>query len=399
MTIKFECPRCAKVYKLADGFAGKRVKCAGCQSVVAVPENSSFEEPTEVEPVTEPDEVADTEKDRPKRPKRKGKSKKKSAGFDFHHPAIKYATAGVIVLLIVLKVAFQHLAHPPGSNAPNATASLSTEPVAAPSLPPLGEPQRLEAGVLLHEIQLAGSGPGQQGKLWLYLPEGTHADKSLACVLIAPAGSILVVGMGLADGDRVEHLPYVRAGFAVLAYELDGPLNNLENPRNQEFKNATAAFQVAQGGLVNAKIALEFILARVPQVDPQRVFAAGHSSAGTVALLFAEHEPRLKACVAYAPAYDIVKFQSAGIGRMESIAPGIRAFAANVSPKTHVGQLRCPAFLFHAEDDTNVRAADGRAFAGQCPSAKLVIVPAGGHYDSMINQGIPQAIAWMKGLP
>ena len=44
----------------------------------------------------------------------------------------------------------------------------------------------------------------------------------------------------------------------------------------------------AQAGLVNARNALEFVLARVPEVDPKRIYAAGHSSAGTLALLFAE---------------------------------------------------------------------------------------------------------------
>ena len=58
---------------------------------------------------------------------------------------------------------------------------------------------------------------------YLYLPPGKHAPKSLPCVLIAPAGSTCWRAWTLGDGDSPEHMPYVKAGYAVLAYELDGP--------------------------------------------------------------------------------------------------------------------------------------------------------------------------------
>jgi hypothetical protein len=34
---------------------------------------------------------------------------------------------------------------------------------------------------------------------------------------IAHAGALLYHGITLAEGDRPEHLPYVRAGFAIIA--------------------------------------------------------------------------------------------------------------------------------------------------------------------------------------
>jgi hypothetical protein len=42
--------------------------------------------------------------------------------------------------------------------------------------------------------------------------------------MIAGAGSSLITRMDPGDGDRPEHLPHVRAGFAALADELDGAL-------------------------------------------------------------------------------------------------------------------------------------------------------------------------------
>ena len=54
-----------------------------------------------------------------------------------------------------------------------------------------------------------------------------------------------------------------------------------------------------QAGLANARTALEFALAKVPKLDAKRIYVAGHSSAATLALLFASHEPRIKACAAW----------------------------------------------------------------------------------------------------
>lgn len=69
-------------------------------------------------------------------------------------------------------------------------------------------------------------------------------------------------------------------------------------------------------------------------------------------------------------------------------------------PKTHEARLNCPVFLFHADDDSNVPCADSRACEQRLKSlgknVTLVTVPTGNHYQSMIDQGIPRAIEWLK---
>ena len=57
-------------------------------------------------------------------------------------------------------------------------------------------------------------------KVWLYLPK--KATGKLPLVIVPPAGSTLVAGMDLGDGDRTEHFPYAQAGFAVASFEIDG---------------------------------------------------------------------------------------------------------------------------------------------------------------------------------
>jgi hypothetical protein len=58
--------------------------------------------------------------------------------------------------------------------------------------------------------------------------------------------------------------------------------------------------------------------------------------------------------------------------------------------------------LFTAADDTNVPSSSIVAFATELQKTNmkvhLVTVKSGGHYDSMIHQGIPAAIDWLKSL-
>jgi acetyl esterase/lipase len=65
-------------------------------------------------------------------------------------------------------------------------------------------------------------------------------------------------------------------------------------------------------------------------------------------------------------------------------------------------KIECPVFLFYAEDDARFAGqvrelAERLAAAGKKVTAEHV--PKGGHYQSMIDEGIPRAIQWLKSLP
>jgi dipeptidyl aminopeptidase/acylaminoacyl peptidase len=283
------------------------------------------------------------------------------------------------------------------------TSSTAPAPqVAAPAdpttFPPLGQRRRVKPGVVLFE-QTVGQGVTAT-HVGIYLPELPPEGK-LPCVLIAPAGSRGVYGMNLSSGDQAEHVPYVRAGFAVVAYSLSGHVPDVRS--DGQVTEGIRAFMQADGGLVNARTALDYALARVNKIDPERVYAAGHSSAGSLALLVAEHDPRIKACVAYAPVTDVpARLGPQTIDRVERQIAGFKEFAARISPRTHLDKLRCPVFLFHTRDDKNVPTSESVTFYNDLkktnPKVKLVEPPAGGHYPAMLKQGIPQAIAWLKAL-
>jgi dipeptidyl aminopeptidase/acylaminoacyl peptidase len=234
-------------------------------------------------------------------------------------------------------------------------------------------------------------------RVWYYEPE--KVPEKLALVIVPPAGSTLYAGMALADGDRREHYPYVRAGFAVVSFDIDGNVPNRKTATQAALLEGARQFRDAQAGLANTQAALDFVLAKVPHINPNRIYIAGHSSAGTLALLAAEYEPRIKACAAFAACTDVEERLAKSTPVLDSAIPGYREFLRFSSPKTAPERLRCPAFLFHAEDDGTVPIRNSTDFAAllQKTNAQVTLVTTakGGHYNSMIREGIPKGIEWL----
>jgi dipeptidyl aminopeptidase/acylaminoacyl peptidase len=260
----------------------------------------------------------------------------------------------------------------------------------------------LEKGVVWNEIRLPGADAGVT-RLWIYRPTATlSGNGKIPVVFVAPAGTPLFYGMRLGQGDTAEHLPYARAGMMVVAYEIDGAVP--ENETDEETLIGARLFRSANGGINNARRAINWTLGHVPNVDARRLYVAGHSSAGTLALQVAQNEPRIAACAAYAPATDLETRPSAQAQNyLDSQLPGYSDFLSRISPLNNVARLKCPTLLFHADDDTNVPTADVYRF-GQLVyqrNKKLVFsrVATGEHYNSMIQNGIPNAIRWFKSLP
>jgi dipeptidyl aminopeptidase/acylaminoacyl peptidase len=263
------------------------------------------------------------------------------------------------------------------------------------TFPELGPSQLIQPGIRFQEATLRrGSIPM---RVWYYEPD--QAAHKLALVIVPPAGSTLFEGMALAEGDRREHFPYVKAGFAVVSFDIDGSVPNRKTATQADLLQGAQQFRDAQAGLANTQAALDFVLAKVPHINPDRIYIAGHSSAGTLALLAAEYEPRIKACAAYAACTDVEERLAKSTPVLDSAIPGYREFLRFSSPKTAPERLKCPAFLFHAEDDATVPVRHSTDFAALLqktnPQVTLVTSAKGGHYNPMIREGIPKAIEWL----
>lgn len=278
------------------------------------------------------------------------------------------------------------------------TNRLTPPPPTAAAVAARPAPQIIDGSVELYDILLTGSGPGYPMHVNLYLPSGQHAPKSLPCVLIAPAGSGFH-GMVVSDSDRPEHLPYVRAGFAVVCYELSGSPADLKKQQHTygELVPPLKQFMAADGGMVNARHAIDYVVNHVPEVDSGRLFACGHSSAAVMALNLATNS-QIRACCAYAPPTDVEAWWNNPT--MEQLVPGFKSFATRNSPLRNAREIRCPVYLFHADDDTMVSLADNQRFADTMRATGGQItfdrVPEGGHYESMISEGIARGINFMR---
>jgi dienelactone hydrolase len=262
------------------------------------------------------------------------------------------------------------------------------------NFPDLGPAKIISGGISRHEISL-GKEPNSRN-VWIYLPNTTAGEK-IPSILIGAAGSRLIDGAALGGGSDAEHIPYVKAGFAVIAYDIDGDPKDDSDDATLE---AVTAFVESHAGIVNQRLALDYALEKVAGLDSSRVFIAGHSSAGTHALFASTRDPRIMGVIAYAPATDPETFLGQNLEVYDEFVPGIKKLIGESSPINNVKKISVPVFLFHSEDDELVDSSMSEKFIDELKKSNVnvtfMLVKSGRHYSSMVNQGIPAAIVWLK---
>lgn len=433
--MQIRCSACQKLLKVTPQATPIRVKCPGCQTILQVPaaeQGGGFVDigtPSSSDPFGDLPPIPNAAPSsfpggpvtpRPTSPVGPAQQtpgsaatiRAKKKGF----PVWGYVAIGVGILITAPILCCGVIAWIGMSRMAGTAAVVMTEglqAIAPPaSFPSLGEPAiQFPSGATMYHVSIrdAAGGAGSKMQLRVYLPAGEHADRSLPCVLIAPAGTPLLYGANVEGDDyHDETLPYCESGMVVIHYSIDGAIPDSVNMNDdQEVSRAMAtawpAFKESGGGIVNGRNALEFALAKIPSVDPNRICAAGHSSAGTLALMLAATEPRITHCVAYAPAYDCERRMDEVINdpMTRILLPGLKPFIEWYSPMNHLADFRCKMMIFHARDDSNVPFEDANRFIGQLPNkgdgVQFVQAASGGHYTPMISEGIPAAIEWFGG--
>ncbi len=293
-------------------------------------------------------------------------------------------------------------------------SSLAPDAIPVPNFPELGLERFVpNSNVTYYNVALTGrvGEPGDAMRFRVYMPEGQHAENSLPCVLLAPAGTNLLHGNAVDDDNyHDEALPYAKSGMVVVMYSLDGYMT--VDPDSGDMRayvyalsQAYKKFLAAKAGVVNGRNAVELVLKRLPQVDPARIYSAGHSSAGTASLLLGAFEKRLAGSIAFAPVTDL-KVRLAELTRDRDVTrllPRLTEYLTSGSPISYVDKYEKPLFVFHARDDSNEPFRNTEHFVTVMKSSKAKLtfaaVNTGDHYQSMIDQGIPQAIKWIQDRP
>ena len=421
MSIKAVCPGCNKTCRVQESAAGKSILCKTCGVKFKVPSPEKGDDDEILDELIDDSETTGAPPSKRQAPRSaasgsaRGRAKSRRSDLSRTQKWLAGIAAVVGTVLLICCGGIYYLfslTKPPPASA-QASQPFPVETLKIPAFPELPTPQTIpQTNVALYHVDFGAANPGSaqpaaRTRLRVYVPTGEHEAHSLGCVLVGPAGTNLLTGNDLDDPNyHQETLPYAVAGYVAVTYSLDGPLPpGSDGSNTADLSTAYRGFSGAYAGLVNARAAMEFVLARLPEVDPKRIFAAGHSSAGTLALLFAEHEPRLKGCVAYAPCTNV----ESHLGVMLRLLaagnqfPGIVDFAKRSSPATHISRIKCPVFLFWAADDQVVAPAELQRFAAEIGRLRTDVtsraVTSGGHYEAMINPGVPQAIQWLRGLP
>lgn len=258
------------------------------------------------------------------------------------------------------------------------------------SIQPAVFPEReIEPGILVREVRLDDA-----HRLRIYQPK-SPAKGRLPCVFVAPAGAHLFDGNHFDEDDGSEELPYVRAGYIAVEYDVSGALPDGRWSRAQ-VRGATSAFHDSRLGVEDGRRAIAYAKANLP-IDRKRIVVAGHSSAATLALMVAEDSPDVAACLAYAPVVNVLAhFTIRTQTMLERDAPEVLDDWARLSPLARKSRLRCPTLVFHAADDSIVPREPLASFARSVPNTQWIEVPSGDHYDSMIQEGIPDRLAFLK---
>ena len=244
---------------------------------------------------------------------------------------------------------------------------------------------------------------GGKMRFRVYLPPDIDPASPVPCILVPPAGSNLLTGMEIDPYDlspNPEHEPYVKAGFAVVTFSLDGRLLRREQASAYELKLAYKEFKKSKAGLVNCIHAFLETQAVIPGIDKDNIFIAGHSSAGTLSLLFAEHYPQIKGCLAYAASVDLKKSMADFLPEIKPLIPDVEEFLRLSSPQTHIKNLKCPVFIFHSRGDQVTSFQNSYQFASQLTAqgtnVEFVAGDGSDHYQTMIDEGLPKGIEWIK---
>ncbi len=421
MGIQVTCEECFTKFSVASQHAGKTARCKTCGARVRIPLDDEDDSTIRLSegPALSKQEVEELTKPLPRSKPVVPKKRKKSSRS---HEGSAARWSGIATVLFLALFGLRHAGrisriwkNVQGNQAATAQVdvavhaspqdlySLTDNPIEPPAFDAVNfQERRTPRGVsYLLQTPAPSASPGALMQLNVHLPPGEHQTGSLPCVLVAPAGSPMFHGNPIDAGvENPEAYPYQEAGYAVVEFSLDGwvPENDQSDAT---IANAYAQFAAAYAGMKNADAAFRFAANNLPMVNRNRIYIAGHSSAGTLSLLFAAHQPQLAGAIAYAPQVDVEghlrpAFSDPAVMR---VLPGLLEFTRKSSPLNHVHQVRVPLFIYHSTGDTVTSAAATRKYCDlirQNKTQVLFVETAGNdHYQDMISTGLPAGINWL----
>jgi dienelactone hydrolase len=409
--IKVQCADCGAGFKVDAGHVGKRAKCKHCGEVFTIEEEiprledaggaayDIADDPASSQ-VLESPSYSGAAVDRSDQPRLGSRFPREAwnvggvAGFwaslNSHAKIAVFGSIGVLLIVgIVFAVSGKALPvagdNPPQASKPLVQIVKSPAPLRniAAQLGPLPAIRFIQEndGTRTAHVQIRGR-HAKATDVWICLPPGTHANASVPCVFICPAGSATVTGVPFGPNERDIFHPLAFRGMAVCFYSLDGTIEQKDASRIH-LAQAIRDFMKARAGMDNLADAIDLVLADVPEVDPKRLGTCGHSSAGTIAVMAVAQEPRISAAAVMAPTLDLPKWL--GPDTMVYLRRELPDYGVDDASPSNVKSFSHPIYIIQAADDDSVPISEAKAFAAKHPDQiTLEIVPhgrqSGGYY-------------------
>jgi dipeptidyl aminopeptidase/acylaminoacyl peptidase len=200
-----------------------------------------------------------------------------------------------------------------------------------------------------------------------------------------PRPAVLFLHGGFAFGadDWKQCRPFRDAGFVTMTPWLRG-----ENGQKGSF---TMFYDE-----VDDVVAAAEALAATPGVDPNRVYVAGHSAGGTLAMLGAMTTKRFKGCASFSGSPDQPKF----IRGQEYLARFDRSDFNELvmrSPLAFPKSFKCPARLYWGDEEWEFSFSTKRlAKKAQEAGKDVQAIEVPGHHMSAVDPAMRQAVSFFE---
>ena len=175
---------------------------------------------------------------------------------------------------------------------------------------------------------------------------------------------------------------YAKAGYAIIAYDVDGAIDTIERINHTQsldarekliFIDLIKAYKASDAGVLNAKLAIDYAVARIPQIDPNAMYAAGTGSGGTISLMVAATDNRIKAAIVNSPFTNLPGKYSSLMETVSKSVPGYKEFIDRSSPHNNIDKMTKPIFIFHDDNLTDISLEDTTNFVAAVKQKNSVI--------------------------